>query len=152
MTICFSVALSYFVLNERTSVRAMQACLVVVIGFAIGSKGLFSHRICMFFNRLTAPRVLFCRRSETIDVGSSVWHNVVALCRALFDIRKAKVGFGRQRFVASISVSESFRCSFIQCGYDNAATQQRNRFLILQLQQPISGVFHDAACVLRRTE
>jgi GDP-fucose transporter C1 len=31
--------LSYFVLNEGTSLPALQACVVVAVGFAIGSKG-----------------------------------------------------------------------------------------------------------------
>ena len=39
LTILFSIALSYVVLGVRTSVRAMLACAIVVVGFAIGARG-----------------------------------------------------------------------------------------------------------------
>jgi GDP-fucose transporter C1 len=39
LTICFSIALSYAMLGVTTSLRAIVACLVVVVGFAVGAKG-----------------------------------------------------------------------------------------------------------------
>lgn len=39
LTICFSIALSYLMLGVKTSPRAIVACFVVMVGFAIGAKG-----------------------------------------------------------------------------------------------------------------
>lgn len=39
LTICFSIVLSYFMLGVKTSPLAIVACVVVMIGFAVGAKG-----------------------------------------------------------------------------------------------------------------
>jgi drug/metabolite transporter (DMT)-like permease len=44
LTICFSIALSYFVLGVKTSPRAIAACVVVMVGFAIGAKASHSFQ------------------------------------------------------------------------------------------------------------
>lgn len=39
LTICFSIVLTYALLGVSTSRRAVVACLVVMVGFAVGAKG-----------------------------------------------------------------------------------------------------------------
>lgn len=39
LTICFSIVLTYAMLGVTTSRRAVVACLVVMVGFAVGAKG-----------------------------------------------------------------------------------------------------------------
>jgi len=57
LTICFSIVLTFFILNTKTSSRATLACVIVFIGFVLGSvgevnfswKGVFFGLLSSFF-------------------------------------------------------------------------------------------------------